>query len=78
MAKDAPKMKGWRSRDRTSGRLRKKRADTKLATLAKQYHRRFGEALQLQLGTFLKRRRRKSLKRVLHRPKPRPKSKRRR
>lgn len=73
MAKDAPKMKGWRSRDRTSGRLRKKRSDTKVATLQKRYRRRFAGHLTWQLGTLLKRRRKKSLKRVLHRSKSRPK-----
>ncbi|MDP3727122.1 MAG: hypothetical protein Q8R35_00605 [bacterium] len=65
MAKDAPKMKGWRPRDRTSGRLRKKRSDTKVATLQKQYHRRFAGHGSWQLGTLLKKRRKKSLKAAL-------------
>lgn len=65
MAKDAPKMKGWRSRDKTSGRLRKKRSDTKVATLWKKYHRRFGGHLSWQLGTLLKKRRKRSLKKAL-------------
>lgn len=65
MAKDAPKMKGWRARDKTSGRLRKKRTDTKVETLRKQYHRRFAKNPRLQLGTVLRRRRKKSLKRLL-------------
>lgn len=65
MAKDAPKMKGWRSRDQTSGRLRRKRSDTKVATLEKKYRRHLGLNPRLQLGTLLARRRRKSLKRLL-------------
>lgn len=64
MAKDAPKMRGWRPRDATSGRLRKKRADTKVATIEKRYRRSLGRD-SLQLGTLLKRRRRKSLKALL-------------
>lgn len=65
MAKDAPNMKGWRGRDGSSGRLRKKRADTKVATLHKAYKRRFGGHDSWQLGTLLKKRRKKSLKKVL-------------
>jgi len=38
MAKDAPKMRGYRSRDKGSGRLRKKRSDTTLGTLLKERH----------------------------------------
>lgn len=65
MAKDAPKMKGWRARDASSGRLRKKRADTKVATIEKRYRRRIGSNPGLQLGTLLRRRHRKSLKALL-------------
>ncbi len=65
MAKDAPKMKGWRPRDKTSGRLRKKRSDTKVATIEQRYRRRIGSNPHLQLGTVLKRRRKKSLKNLL-------------
>lgn len=65
MVKDASKMKGRRSRDKTSGRLRKKRTDTKVATLQKRYRRRIGPNPRLQLGTLLKRRRKKSLKSLL-------------
>jgi len=75
MAKDAPKMRGWRSRNKRGGRLRKKRTDTKLRTLAKKYHRRFAGHLAWQLGTLLKKRRKGSLKKALRRPKSRPKSK---
>jgi len=65
MIKDAPKMKGWRSRAKTSGRLRRKRADTKVATLHKKYKRRFAGHDAWQLGTLLKKRRKKSLKQAL-------------
>lgn len=65
MAKDAPKMKGYRSRDKLSGRLRRKRADTKVETLHKKYHRKFGRKELIQLGTLLRRKRKKSLKKLL-------------
>lgn len=65
MAKDAPKMKGLRPRDKATGRLRKKRSDTKVATLQKKYHRRFAGHDQWQLGTLLKKRRKPSLKKTL-------------
>ncbi|HBT81208.1 hypothetical protein A2757_01910 [Candidatus Giovannonibacteria bacterium RIFCSPHIGHO2_01_FULL_48_47] len=65
MAKDAPKMRGYRSRDKLSGRLRKKRSDTKIATIQKAYHRKLTRKAGLQLGTFLSRRHKKSLKRLL-------------
>ncbi len=65
MAKDAPKMKGWRPRNTGSGRLRKKRSDTKVRTLHKRYHRSFAGHDSWQLGTLLKKRRKRSLKKVL-------------
>ncbi|MBI4132586.1 MAG: hypothetical protein HY473_00595 [Candidatus Sungbacteria bacterium] len=64
MAKDAPKMRGWRSRDKTSGLLRKKRSDTRVSTIEKQYRRRLGKD-SWQLGTLLKKRRKRSLKKAL-------------
>ncbi|MBI4059473.1 hypothetical protein HY406_00205 [Candidatus Giovannonibacteria bacterium] len=64
MAKDAPKMRGYRPRDK-SGRLRKKRSDTKVRTLQKKYHRKLARKSNLQLGTLLKRRHKKSLKKLL-------------
>ena len=67
MAKDAPKMKGWRARDTGGGRLRKKRADTKVKTLHKKYHRRFAGHDSWQLGTLLKKWKAGSLKKVLKR-----------
>ena len=65
MVKDAPGMRGWRSRGKTSGRLRKKRSDTKVSTLQRRYHRRFAGHGSWQLGTLLKKRRKRSLKKVL-------------
>ena len=66
MAKDAPKMKGLRPRDKTSGKLRRKREDTKVKTLQKKYHRRFAGHAGWQLGTLLKKWRKGSLKKALH------------
>lgn len=63
-APDAKSMKGMRSRVKSSGRLRKKRADTKLGTIEKSYHRSLGKN-RLQLQTVLKRKHKKSLKKLL-------------
>ena len=65
MPKDAPKMRGYRMRDKMSGRLRKKRSDTKVRTLQKRYKRKLAKKSNLQLGTLLKRRHKKSLKKLL-------------
>jgi len=65
MSKDAPKMKGLRARDKASGKLRKKREDTKVETLQKKYHRRFAGHSAWQLGTLLKKWRKGSLKKAL-------------
>ncbi len=65
MAKDAPKMKGWRPRVQASGRLRKKRSDTKVGTVERKYGRNISTNSRLQLGTLLKRRHKKSLKSLL-------------
>ncbi|RJQ36524.1 hypothetical protein C4552_03325 [Candidatus Parcubacteria bacterium] len=67
MAKDAPKMKGLRPRDRSSGRLRRKREDTKVKTLQKKYRRRFGGHASWQLGTLLRKWRKPSLKKAIKR-----------
>lgn len=58
-------MKGSRPRDRASGRLRKKRGDTKVETLERKYGRNISTNSRLQLGTLLKRRHKKSLKSLL-------------
>ena len=53
MAKDAPGMRGYRSRNE-GGQLRDKRNDTHVATVEKQYDRDFGVWGDMQLGTLLK------------------------
>ena len=64
MAKDAPGMRGYRPRDQ-SGKLRKKRADTKMGWVEKEYHlKKVLARKNMQLGTYLKKRRVKSLKRL--------------
>ena len=52
MAKDAPGMRGHRSRNQ-DGELRDKRDDTHMGTIEKQYDRDFGVRSDMQLGTFL-------------------------
>ncbi|MGI8603076.1 MAG: hypothetical protein ACR2OZ_08750 [Verrucomicrobiales bacterium] len=52
MAKDAPGMRGYRSRNQ-DGQLRDKRDDTHIGTIEQQYHRDFGVRSDMQLGTFL-------------------------
>lgn len=53
MAKDAPGMKGYRSRN-PSGPLRGKRSDTHMGTVEKTYGKDFGVRSDMHLGTFLK------------------------
>jgi len=53
MAKDAPGMRGYRSRN-VDGQLRDKRNDTHMGTIERQYDRDFGVRSDMQLGTFLK------------------------
>ena len=53
MAKDAPGMRGTRSRNQ-DGRLRDKRDDTQMGTIEKKYDRDFGVRSDKQLGNFLK------------------------
>ena len=53
MAKDAPGMRGTRSRNQ-DGRLRDKRDDTQMSTIEKKYDRDFGVRSDKQLGNFLK------------------------
>ncbi len=52
MAKDAPGMRGIRSRNQ-SGPLREKRGDTHVGTIEKQYDRDFGVRSDMQLDTLL-------------------------
>lgn len=53
MAKDAPGMRGPRSRNQ-NGRLRDKRDDTHMRTIEKKYDRDFNVRSDKQLGNFLK------------------------
>ena len=58
--KDAPGMRGDRSRDK-NGQLRDKRDDTHIGTIEKQYGIDLGVRSDMQLGTYLKREGIKSL-----------------
>lgn len=60
MAKDAPGMKGPRSRNK-DGELRDKRDDTRVDTIEKKYHRDFKVRSDMHLGTLLQRKKAKSL-----------------
>lgn len=53
MAKDAPGMRGIRSRNQ-DGQLRDKRDDTHIGTIEKKYDRDFGVRSDKQLGNFLR------------------------
>jgi hypothetical protein len=55
MAKDAPGMKGYRSRNQ-NGRLRDKRDDTHIGTIEEQYGVDLGVRSDMHLGNFLKQR----------------------
>lgn len=65
MAKDAPGMRGYRSRDQ-DGHLRDKRDDTHMGTIEKQYDRDFGVRSDKQLGTYLRENGIKSLNDLIH------------
>ena len=60
MAKDAPGMRGNRSRTK-NGPLRDKRDDTYVGTIEKQYGVDLGVRSDMHLGTYLKEHRIKSL-----------------
>jgi hypothetical protein len=53
MAKDAPGMRGYRSRNE-DGQLRDTRNDKHVETLEKQYHRDFGVRGDMHVGSLLK------------------------
>lgn len=53
MAKDAPGMRGYRSRNQ-NGLLRDKRDDTHVGTIEKQYGINLGVRSDMHLGTYLK------------------------
>jgi len=52
--KDAPGMKGYRSRN-LNGELRDKRDDTRIGTIEKQYGIDLGVRSDMELGSYLKR-----------------------
>jgi hypothetical protein len=60
MSKDAPGMRGNRSRNK-SGPLRDKRDDTHVGTIEKKYDLDFGVRSDMQLGTLLEKTGKKSL-----------------
>ncbi len=60
MAKDAPGMRGIRSRNQ-SGPLREKRGDTQIGTIEKKYGRDFGVRSDMHLDTLLEQQGIKSL-----------------
>jgi hypothetical protein len=64
-SKDAPGMKGIRSRNET-GELRQKRSDTHVGTIEKQYGVDLGVRSDMQLGTYLEEHNIKSLNDLLH------------
>lgn len=67
MAKDAPGMRGDRSRT-DSGRLRRKRGDTHVGTIEERYGEDFGVRSDMHLETLLKRKGAASLKDLLQSP----------
>ncbi|MFA5203330.1 MAG: hypothetical protein WC708_02900 [Lentisphaeria bacterium] len=60
MAKDAPGMRGYRSRN-ADGLLRDTRDDKHVGTLEKQYDRDFGVRNDMHVGTLLERTGKKSV-----------------
>ena len=60
MAKDAPGMRGYRSRNQ-DGQLRDKRDDTHVGTIEEQYGVKLGVRSDMHLGNFLKQQGIKSL-----------------
>ena len=65
MAKDAPGMKGNRSRN-DSGQLRRKRADTHVGTIEDEYGVDFGVRSDMHLETLLRKEQADSLNDLLH------------
>jgi hypothetical protein len=62
---DAPGMKGDRSRTKR-GPLRRKRDDTLVGRIEKEYDRNFGVRSEMKLGTLLRREDQESLNDLLH------------
>jgi hypothetical protein len=65
VAKDAPGMRGIRSRNLGDGRLRQKRSDTEVGTVEKEYGVDFGVRSDMKLRTLLKTRGVESLSQLL-------------
>lgn len=65
MAKDAPGMRGHRSRN-ASGPLRDTRDDKHVGTLEKQYNRDFGVRSDMHVGTLLNLTGKKSVNDLIH------------
>ena len=65
MAKDAPGMKGTRSRN-SDGELRQKRSDTHIETIEEKYGVDFGVRGDMHLGTLLEQKNVESLNDLLH------------
>ncbi len=65
MKKDAPGMKGYRTRN-LDGDLREKRGDTHMGTIEKQYGRNFNVRSDMHLDTFLSEHKISSLNDLLH------------
>lgn len=65
MAKDAPGMRGYRSRNET-GELREKRGDTHVETIEKKYHVDLGVRGDMHLDTLLERKDVESLNDLIH------------
>ncbi len=65
MAKDAPGMRGYRSRNE-AGPLREKRGDTHINTIEEKYKRDFGVRGDMHLDTYLQQQGLASLNDLLH------------
>jgi hypothetical protein len=65
MAKDAPGMKGIRSRNK-DGKLRTKRDNTLMGTIEKQYRISLNAGSKAKLGNYLKKHKIKSLNDLIH------------
>jgi len=66
MAKDAPKMRGNRSRNKSNGRLRDTRNDKHVGTLEKQYNRDFGVRSNMHVDSLLKKTNKKSVSELIN------------
>jgi hypothetical protein len=65
MAKDAPGMRGYRSRNK-NGQLREKRGDTHMGTIESRYGLDFGVRSDMHLDTYLKKQGIESLNDLIH------------